>query len=87
MELPEVPSLNPKEHAKNIEDILSSLRHLCENEIDVFEDPKGKALLQTTAEVLGGLEKAFHHYVTRDDVAWREEPEAPSAQNSSDPWD
>lgn len=87
MEFKEIPSPNPVEHAKNIEDILASLKNLCESEVTAFSDPKAKALLQTSAEVLGGLERAFHHYLNKDEEVWLEEPDQQSAQKSSDPWD
>jgi hypothetical protein len=77
---------NPLKHAKNIEDILASLKKLCRNEIHVFHDPKAKALLETSAEVLGGLEKAFHDFLLREDELWKEEVEE-TPQKSSDPWD
>jgi hypothetical protein len=86
MEFTKLPTTHPKEHAKNIEDILASLKELCRSEISVFDDPKGKALLETSAEVLGGLEKAFHDFLAKEDEVWRDEffdfPE-----KSSDPWD
>jgi hypothetical protein len=87
MEISTIPSLNPIEHARNIEDILSSLKSLCRSEIHVFHDPKGKALLETSAEVLGGLEKAFHDYLSKDMDVWKEEHEETRPQRSIDPWD
>ena len=86
MELNQTNNPNPLEHAKNIEEILSSLKTLMRSEIHVFQDPKGKALLETSAEVLGGLEKAFHDFVLKDEDVWRVEGEE-SLQKSSDPWD
>lgn len=87
MEFSKIPSPNPNEHAKNIEDILGSLKSLMRNEIEIFHDPKGKALLETSAEVLGGLEKAFHHYLSRDEDVWKEEADETPPQRSLDPWD
>ena len=86
MELSQLPSHNPLEHAKNIEDILASLKTLCRSEIEVFEDPKGKALLETSAEVLAGLEKAFHDFQAKDHKAWKDEV-ITDPSKSSDPWD
>jgi hypothetical protein len=86
MEFSKIPSPNPTEHAKNIEDILGSLKLLCRSEIHVFHDPKAKALLETSAEVLNGLEKAFHDFVSKDDDTWKDELDE-SPQKSSDPWD
>jgi hypothetical protein len=35
------------------------------------DDPRGAALFETAAEVLSGLERAFEHYSTRSEPAWR----------------
>lgn len=86
MEFSKLNTPNPVDHAKNIEDIISSLRMLCKSEISVFSDPKAKALLETSAEVLGGLENAFHEFLSKNDAAWKEE-DVESPQKSSDPWD
>lgn len=86
MEFSKINTPNPIEHAKNIEDILGSLRTLCKSEVNVFHDPKAKALLETSAEVLGGLEKAFKEFLSKHEDAWKEEV-VESPQKSSDPWD
>ena len=39
-------------------------------EIKVLDDPRAKALFETAAEVISGLEKAFHDYDKRDELAW-----------------
>lgn len=86
MEFSTLPTASPIDHAKNIEDILASLKSLCRSEIDVFHDPKGKALLETTAEVLGGLEKAFHEFLSKNENVWKEEVED-DPHKSNEPWD
>jgi hypothetical protein len=86
MEFEQLPTPNPKDHAKNLEEILGSLKSLCRSEIHVFHDPKAKALLETTAEVLGGLETAFHKFSSKEDDVWKEERDE-NFQKSSDPWD
>lgn len=83
MELSKVESLNPIEHARNIEDVLASLKSLCRHELEFFDGhPKARALLSTSAEVLEGLEKAFHSYLEEG-----EQDDEQPAQRSSDPWD
>lgn len=34
-------------------------------------DPKCAALCETSAEVLGGLEKAFDHFLQKSEKAWQ----------------
>jgi hypothetical protein len=34
-------------------------------------DPKAQALFETSAEVLGGLIKAFDHYENKTEKAWQ----------------
>jgi HD-like signal output (HDOD) protein len=85
MEFEKVTTINPRERAENIKDIISSLKSLCRSEIHLFSEPKAKALLETSADVLGGLEKAFQEFVNKDE-AWKEEPDE-HLQKSSDPWD
>lgn len=38
--------------------------------IDALDDPQGKALLEVSAEVVGGLSKAFADYHARSEPAW-----------------
>lgn len=66
--------------------LVASLKSLCRSEVDVFHDPKAKALLETSAEVLGGLEKAFHEFLSKNENGWKEENEI-TPQKSNDPWD
>jgi hypothetical protein len=39
-------------------------------EIKALEDPRARALFETAAEVIGGLEKAFREDDKRDELAW-----------------
>lgn len=90
MEISRVNSSNPEEHARYIEGLLSSLKEHCRSEVSLFPDAHGKALLETTADVLEGLEKAFRDFLCHKEEAWRViTPEAmmTTPQQSSDPWD
>lgn len=61
---------DPRAHTALMEqrfkDTVSELR----NEIKTLQDPRARALFETAAEVIGGLERAFHHYDKRDELAW-----------------
>ena len=41
------------------------------NEIDQVNDPRARALFETTAEVLEGLAKAYKDYNEGSEAAWR----------------
>jgi len=40
-------------------------------DIDVVDEPQLKAMFETSAEVLGGLVKAFRDYEEKNESAWR----------------
>lgn len=82
MEITSVQSSNPMDHARNIEALLGSLKDHCRAEIELFSNQRGKSLLDTTADVLEGLEHAFHEFVARKDVNLDE-----FSSKSDEPWD
>ena len=47
------------------------LQHMRED-IDKVDDPRFKAMFETSAEVLGGLMKAFSDYEQKNESAWRQ---------------
>jgi hypothetical protein len=49
-------------HAVNIHRMLQDLIADTRRDLDYVEKPRFQALLETTAEVLAGLQKAFVHY-------------------------
>ncbi len=53
---------DPKVHAKNIQKMLDDLVAHSRKDIDQVDEPRFQALLETTAEVLLGLKKAFSDY-------------------------
>jgi hypothetical protein len=61
---------DPKEHIQLVEKYLTDLKSYCHSEIKNVRDPKAQALLETTAEVLGGLEKAYSDYQSENQGAW-----------------
>ena len=66
----ELDPTDPRAHTalmeKRFKETVSELR----SEIKMLQDPRAKALFETAAEVIGGLEKAFHDYDKKDDLAW-----------------
>jgi len=61
---------DPRHHTRKIEQRLqATIDHLRED-IDKIEEPKARAMFETSAEVLGGLVKAFHDYDENTESAW-----------------
>jgi hypothetical protein len=60
------PRQNTKEMEQRFHATIADLRE----DIKFMHDPRARALFETAAEVLGGLEKAFHDYDKKDELAW-----------------
>lgn len=71
---------NPKEHAQYLEQYITELKNLCHEETKLVSDPKAKALFETTAEVLSGLEKAYSDFQSENFGAWVNDEERPTLQ-------
>lgn len=80
METPKaIHSTDPKENAQNIERYIYELKLLCREEISYVNDSKAKALFETTAEVLAGLEKAYSDYQSENEGAWINDENRPTS--------
>lgn len=53
--------------AQRLTDTIAHLR----SDITKVEEPQLKAMFETSAEVLGGLVKAFEDYEKKNEPAWR----------------
>ncbi|MBF9252178.1 hypothetical protein I2I11_02625 [Pontibacter sp. 172403-2] len=62
---------DPKEHARNVGSGLQELIDHLRKDIGQLEEPKAQALFETSAEVLGGLAKAFSDYEKGNEAAWK----------------
>ena len=68
---PQYPESDPRHHTSNIMQMLDEVsRHLRED-VQKVDEPRAQALFETTAEVLGGLKKAYQHYEGRSEPAFR----------------
>lgn len=70
MHIPKISSYSAKDHAQNIAEQIYELKRYCHEETTEVTDPKAKALFETTAEVLAGLEKAYSDYQLENEGAW-----------------
>jgi hypothetical protein len=50
-----------------LQELIDHLR----SDIEKIDEPRCKAMFETSAEVLGGLKKAFEDYETKKEPAWR----------------
>jgi hypothetical protein len=62
---------DPRPHVKKMQDALSQVRAHLREDIDKVDEPQFKAMFETSAEVLGGLIKAFEDYQKKNEQAWR----------------
>lgn len=62
---------DPKIHAQSIQKMLDELVAHSRKDIDRVDEPRFQALLETTAEVLLGLKKAFSDYAEGKERVWK----------------
>jgi hypothetical protein len=54
-----------------IQELYDDLKgHALKGHAEITDDPKCAALCETSAEVMGGLDKAFTHYLSKSEKAW-----------------
>ncbi|MBZ5605238.1 MAG: hypothetical protein LAO79_23310 [Acidobacteriia bacterium] len=56
---------------QEVRENLQRIKQRARRDIEKIADPKAQALLETTAEVIQGLEKAFTDYEAKSEPAWR----------------
>jgi len=62
---------DPKAHTANIRgEFRELIQHLREDTKKV-DEAKAKALFETAAEVISGLDTAFEHYEQKSEPAWK----------------
>lgn len=61
---------DPRAHTKRMEKVFHDTATHLREDVRVIQDARARALFETAAEVLGGLEKAFHDYDKKDELAW-----------------
>jgi len=66
-----LPDNDPRHHtqkmAQRLQDTVTHLRE----DVKKIDEPQLKAMFETSAEVLGGLVKAFRDYEHKNEPAWR----------------
>jgi len=62
---------DPRHHTRKMHQRLTETMDHLRRDIDVVDEPQLKAMFETSAEVLGGLVKAFRDYEEKNESAWR----------------
>jgi hypothetical protein len=65
------PESDPRHHTAKIKQMLTELMEHARKDVGKISDPKAQALFETTAEVLGGLKKAYEHFEQGTEGAWK----------------
>jgi hypothetical protein len=66
-----IQSGNPMDHTANIKKEFRLLIDHLREDVKKVDDQAAKALFETSAEVLIGLEKAFSDYESKNEPAWQ----------------
>jgi hypothetical protein len=62
---------DPRHHTQKMQKALKEIKAHLREDIEKVDEPQLKAMFETSAEVLGGLEKAFQDYERKNESAWR----------------
>jgi len=62
---------DPRHHTQKMKQRLQETIDYLREDIDKVDEPQLKAMFETSAEVLGGLVKAFSDYEQKNESAWR----------------
>jgi hypothetical protein len=65
------PERNPLHHTQKMKARLQETIDHLRQDITKVDEPQLKAMFETSAEVLGGLVKAFGDYEKKNEAAWR----------------
>jgi uncharacterized membrane-anchored protein YhcB (DUF1043 family) len=61
---------DPRYHTQHMRQHLQEMIDHLRSDIDKVDEPQLKAMFETSAEVLGGLVKAFQDYEQKKEKAW-----------------
>lgn len=62
---------DPRHHTAKIKGMLNEAMQHARADTGKVTDPKAQALFETSAEVLGGLIRAYDHFEQRSEAAFR----------------
>lgn len=62
---------DPRHHTQKMREALREIREHLRDDIEKVDEPQLKAMFETSAEVICGLEKAFSDYEKKNESAWQ----------------
>ncbi|RAZ84336.1 hypothetical protein DPM33_31640 [Mesorhizobium hawassense] len=62
---------DPRHHTQKMQKAFQQIQDHLREDITKVDEPQLKAMFETSAEVLGGLIKAFRDYERKNEAAWR----------------
>nr|CAD6437844.1 hypothetical protein REQ54_04291 [Rhizobium sp. Q54] len=62
---------DPRHHTQNMQRRFQEMIKHLRADVERIDEPQLKAMLETSAEVLGGLKKAFCDYEEKKEAAWQ----------------
>ena len=62
---------DPRHHKQKMQARLKEIMDHLRQDVEKVDEPQLKAMFETSAEVLGGLIKAFRDYEQKNESAWR----------------
>ncbi|WNV12818.1 hypothetical protein [Tardiphaga sp. 709] len=65
------PDRDPRHHTQKMRKALDDIRNHLREDVAKVDEPQLKAVFETSAEVLGGLSKAFEDYERKNEAAWK----------------
>ena len=68
---PPISERDPRYHTQNVGRMLEDLIGHLREDVEKVDDLHAKALFEVSAEVLQGLQRAFEHFETKSEEAWR----------------
>ena len=66
-----IASKDPRAHTANVRKEFRELIDHLRGDINKIDEPKARALFETAAEVISGLDTAFKHYEEKNEDAWK----------------
>jgi hypothetical protein len=65
------PETDPRHHTTKLKQMLRDTAEHAREDVEKVNDPKARALFETTAEVLNGLTAAYEHFEQESEPAWK----------------